>query len=158
MIFLFVNNYYVVTHARIQIVLSEGVQLSNFENVFFFFFRGERGSKQIHFERAKIDPPAKRHLNGVLLAGRKWPKTECWLGSLVIFQGIRTSITKTSYMFVIFRGRGSGSFPPLSTPLDPLMSQIRMLEQHPASVACLFEIQNILLHLLLIFQCFTPII
>ena len=30
---------------------------------------------------------------------------ECWLGSVVIFQGIRTSIAKTEpYIFVIYQG------------------------------------------------------
>ena len=34
-------------------------------------------------------------------------------GSFVIFQGIRTSIAKKSYMFVIFQGGGGGSGPPV---------------------------------------------
>ena len=41
---------------------------------------------------------------------------ECWLGSFVIFQGIRTSIAKKPYIFVIFRGFGPPVF-----PLDPPM-------------------------------------
>ena len=69
----------------------------------------------LHSKRAIIGPPAKRHLNGVSLACRRWPNIECWLGSLVIFQGIRTSITKKSYIFVIFRGGGGPD--PLSPPL-----------------------------------------
>ena len=40
---------------------------------------------------------------------------ECWLGSFVIFQGIRTSIAKKPYIFVIFQGGPD----PLSSPLDP---------------------------------------
>ena len=52
----------------------------------------------------------KRHWNGVSLAGRRWPNTEFWLNSFVIFQGIRTSIAKKPYIFVIFQGGGpSGS-------------------------------------------------
>ena len=47
-------------------------------------------------------PPAKRHLNGVSLAGQLWPNIECWFGSFVIFQGILTSIVKKPYIFVIF--------------------------------------------------------
>ena len=40
---------------------------------------------------------------------------ECWLGSFVIFQGIRTSIAKKPYIFVIFQGGGGGP-----DPLSPL--------------------------------------
>ena len=45
-----------------------------------------------------------RQWNGVSLACRWWPNTECWLGSFVIFQGIRTSIAKKPYIFVINQG------------------------------------------------------
>ena len=38
------------------------------------------------------------------------------IGSFVIFQGIRTSIAKKPYIFVIFQG---GSGPPVPPPLDP---------------------------------------
>ena len=48
---------------------------------------------------------------------RWWPNIECCLGSFVIFQGIRTSIAKEPYIFVI-------TCPPL--PLDPHM-QIHLL-------------------------------
>ena len=38
---------------------------------------------------------------------------ECWLGSLVLFQGIRTSIAMKPYRFVIFQGVwGPDSLPP----------------------------------------------
>ena len=47
--------------------------------------------------------PAKRHFNGVSLAGRCWPYIECWLRSFVIFQGILTSIAKT-IIFCDFSG------------------------------------------------------
>ena len=56
-------------------------------------------------------------LNGVSLAGRRWPNIECCFGSFVIFQGIRTIIAKKPYIFVIFHG---GTRHP-ATPLDPLM-------------------------------------
>ena len=69
----------------------------------------ERGSKY-HFKRAIIGQPAKHHLNGVLLAGWWWPNIEYWLPSFVVLQGIRTSIAKKPYIFVI---------PP--PPLDPHM-------------------------------------
>ena len=66
-----------------------------------------RGFKY-HYKLAIIGPLAKRHLNGVSLAGRSWPKIECWLGSYVLFQGMRASIAKKPYIFVIFQGRWSG--------------------------------------------------
>ena len=75
---------------------------SKFDNVFFSWW-GDRGSK-CHYKWATIDPPAKHHLNGVLLAGRWWTNIECWLGSFVIFQGILTSIAKKPYIFFIFQG------------------------------------------------------
>ena len=49
---------------------------------------------QYNFKQAIIGTPAKRHLNGFSLACWWWPKIECWLGSFVIFQVIRTSIAK----------------------------------------------------------------
>ena len=54
----------------------------------------------------------------------KWPDIECWLGSFVIFQGIRTTIAKKSYIFVIFKGVGGPDClsPP---PLDPLMNKVK---------------------------------
>ena len=87
-----------ILHAGIQKVLSEGVQI-------FFSWWGDRGSK-CHYKWAIICLPAKRHLNGVLLAGQLWPNIEFWLGRFVIFQGIQTSIAMKPYIFVIFRGGG----------------------------------------------------
>ena len=43
---------------------------------------------------------------------------ECWLGSFVIFQGIRASIAEKPYIFVIFQGWG---VPDPLPPLDPRM-------------------------------------
>ena len=43
----------------------------------------------------------------------------CWHGGFVIFLGIRTSITKKPYSFVIFLGGGGGPDP--CPPLDPRM-------------------------------------
>ena len=51
------------------------------------------------YKLATIGLPAKRHLNGVLMAGLWWPNIEYWLGSFVIFQGIWTRIAKKSYIF-----------------------------------------------------------
>ena len=67
------------------------------------------GSKY-HLFRAIIGSPAKRNLNGVSLACQWWPIIECCGGSFVIFQGIRISLAKKPYIFVIFQG---GSGPPV---------------------------------------------
>ena len=40
-------------------------------------------------------------VNGVSLAGRRWPNIECWLGSFVIFQRIWIRIVKKPYSYVI---------------------------------------------------------
>ena len=64
---------------------------------------------------AIIGPPAKRHLNGVSQAGWRWHNIESWIGCFVLLPGIRTSIAKKHYIFVIFHGRGSG--PPAPPPL-----------------------------------------
>ena len=47
---------------------------------------------------------------------------ECWLINFVIFQGIRASIAKKPFIFVIFSGGSRGDLDPLSHPLDPHMS------------------------------------
>ena len=80
--------------------------------------------------RAIIVSPAKRHLNGVSLAGRWRPINECWLGSFVIFQGIRTSIAKKPYIFVIFQG----GLDPYS-PLDPRMGYFIHICQEIIAIA-----------------------
>ena len=83
---------------------------SNFDNVFcccFFSWWWEGGSKY-HYKRAIIGPPAKRHLNGVSLAGPWFPNIECWFCSFVIFSGSGPVL-----LFVIFQ-RGSG--PPAPPP------------------------------------------
>ena len=81
------------------------------------FWGGWWGKEEFryHYKWAIIGPPAKRHLNGVLLAGWWWLNIECRLGSFVIFQGIWTSIAKIPYIFVIFQGGGGGDrgSPPL---------------------------------------------
>ena len=95
-----------------------GPNLIDFFLKFSFSWWGNIGSKY-HYKWAIFCPPAKRHLNGVLLAGRWWPNIECWLGSFVVFQGIRTSIAKKPYIFVIFQG--AGGLDHLSHPLGPPM-------------------------------------
>ena len=59
-----------------------------------------------------------RHLNGVSLAGRRWPNIERWLGSFAIFQGIRTSIAKKAYICDFSGGFGPLAPPPLDPPLE----------------------------------------
>ena len=88
-----------------------------------FFYLVDEGRKDLNttLNVQSLDPPAKRHLNGVLLACRWWPNIEFWLGSLVIFQENWTSIAKKPYFFVIFQG---GSGPPVPPPpLDPHMRE-----------------------------------
>ena len=64
------------------------------------------------YKRAIIGSSAKCHLNGVSLACQWWPNIECWLGSFVVLQGIRTSIGKKPYIFVIFQGGVRTPCPP----------------------------------------------
>ena len=66
-------------------------------------------------DKASEDPNTS--INGVLMAGRWWPNIECWLGSFVVLQRFRTSITKKHYIVVIFSGGGGGRG---SNPLSPL--------------------------------------
>ena len=96
------------------------------------------GSRKI-FQRV-----SKFFLNGVSPAGPWWPNIECWLGSFVIFQGIRTSIAKKPYIFVIFQGGGGQDG--LSHPLDPPMKLVIIVEK---TMNCLGEgyhgVTNVLL-------------
>ena len=89
---------------------------SNLDNVFLVWWGGELS--KYHYKRAVFGPPAKRHLNGVLLACRLWPKIESWLGSHD-FKGIGTSIAKKPLYFCDFRGEVRTAC--LPSPLDPHM-------------------------------------
>ena len=73
------------THARIQNVLSEGVQLCNSDNVFFFsfFFRGER--IQISLKSGHHRPASETPFN-----------VECWLGSFENCRGSGPVLLKCS--------------------------------------------------------------
>ena len=78
----------------------------------FFFFLVDEGKEHLNTTEsgAIFGPPVKR---------TPFYNIECWLGSFVIFHGIRTSINKETYSFVIFQaGPNHWSSP----PLDPLMS------------------------------------
>ena len=103
------------SHARIQKVLSEGVQLWQ---VFFLVWWGEEGSKY-HSKRTIISPPAKRHLNGVSLACRWWLYIECGLGSVLFLRGSGLVLLRNPIFLWFFRG----DLDPRSPPLDPHMSQ-----------------------------------
>ena len=59
---------------------------------------------------------SKARYHGVSLAGRWWPNIECWLGSFVIFQGLRTSIAMEPYILMI----PPPPPPPLDRPWVPL--------------------------------------
>ena len=85
----------------------------------FFSLIWEELSKY-HYKRAIFGPPAKRHLNGVLLACRLWPKIESCLDSFTILRGSEPVLLKNLYIFY-FRGGGSG--PPVP-PLDPHMFDV----------------------------------
>ena len=95
---------------------------SNSDNVFFVFvfcffmkgeLRGEGGSKY-RYKRAINGPPAKRHWNGVSLAGRCWPNIECCLG----FSGDPDQYYKDTLYFL---GGGGGARTPCPPPLNPHM-------------------------------------
>ena len=97
-------------HARIQKVLSEGVQL------FFFFFRGarlQRPSKAGNYRPASETPLKWRFAGGPIMVHR-WMLT--W--QLCDIQGIWTSITRKPYKFVIFQW-GSG---PLVSPSESALA------------------------------------
>ena len=77
----------------------------NSDNVFFFFFKGER--IQISLKAGHHRPASETPFNGVSLACRWWPNVECWLGCSENFRG---------FDLVLIRGPD-----PLVPPLDPRM-------------------------------------
>ena len=71
---------------------------SYFDNVFVLFDEGRE------YKRALNDPPAKRHLNRVSLAGRRWPNIRYWLGSFVmIFRGSGPVLQRNPIVLGFFR-------------------------------------------------------
>ena len=66
-------------------------------------------------------PSLARQQNSISLVGRWWPNIECWLGSFVVLQGIRTSVAKKPYIFCDFSGGGGGVQTPPPPPLDSHM-------------------------------------
>ena len=83
-------------HAQIQKVLSDGTTISN-----------------------HLQLTSKRHLNA-----NNGPKFNAGLVAFVIFQGIRTSIAKKPYIYVILGGRNP--FPPLSGSAHAISYRVRM--------------------------------
>ena len=70
---------------------------------------------EYHHKQAIICLPAKFHLNGVSVW--RFVVNECWLGSFVGFQGIRTHIDKKTQYFSGFFfqwGKGVGDLGPPS--------------------------------------------
>ena len=99
-------------HARIQKVFSEVFQLW----LRFFIWWGQRGSKY-HCKRAIIGPPAKRHLNGVSLAGRWWPKLNAGMVALWFYRGSGPVLQRNPIFLCFFRGYGSPApYPPPPPP------------------------------------------
>ena len=121
-------------HARIQKVLSEGVQPWR---CFFFFYlnlEGREDPSTTHCKRAFIGPPAKR--NGVSQEDRWWANIECKLGSCD-FQGIRTCrlLLENPIFLLFFRGGSGPPVPPLETPMDILSIKINRPKPE-AQTAC----------------------
>ena len=80
--------------------------------LFLLFMGGERIKiplKGGHYWPAS-KTPLKWDFAGKLIMAQQ--SSQCWLGSFVIFQGIRTSTVKEPYSFVIFQV-GVGSGPPV---------------------------------------------
>ena len=134
-------------HARIQKVLSEGVQLWQ------VFLGGEGGSK-CPYKQAIIGPPARRILNGVLLADRWWPNIECWLGSFGIFIGSGPILLENPVFFVIFRRGGGGG---VRTPC-PHSGSAHALHLH-VSINALLESLSVRLSISIkmLFECLSTV-
>ena len=81
-------------HTRIQKVWQRGVQIWRF----FLVDEGREVSNKYHHQPAS-KTSFKWRFSGVLIMVQNW-----MLGSFVILQGIRTSIAKKPYIFVIFQG------------------------------------------------------
>ena len=54
-----------------------------YENIIVDYNYIKTNIKTKHKKRARVGPPAKYHLNGVLLAERYWSDIVCWLGLYV---------------------------------------------------------------------------
>ena len=99
---------------------------SNSEKCFCYCFfqlirRGERIQITLKagHHRPNRETPFKWHFADGFLR----PNIVCWLGSFVIFQGIRNSISKQPFSFVVLKGCLDPRFPPPPPPLDPHMTR-----------------------------------
>ena len=94
---------------------------SNADNVFFSLIGGE--ISKYHYYRAFFGPPVKRHLNGVSLACRLWPKIESWFGSFTILRESGPVLLKKTIILWFSRGgpdplSPSGSVHALHSPVS----------------------------------------
>ena len=71
-------------HARMRKFCQRGSNSDVF--VLFLFYEGNEDTNSTK--------------SGLPLTGKWWPNIECWLGSFMILQEIRTSIAKNPYIFV----------------------------------------------------------
>ena len=112
-----------------------------------FFRRWE--DPNTHLKRAIIVPPAKRHLNGVSLAGRWWQTLNASFVALWFSRGSGPILLINPICCDFSGGGGGGPDPPVSPSLDPYMRQICMrawghslpLNCLPVNVVC-----SLLLH------------
>ena len=84
----------------------------NSDNVFFFFFKGER--IQISLKAGHHRPASETPLNGVSLACRWWPNVECWLGNFENFRGSGPVLLLLRNSIFLWFFRGGGGPDPLS--------------------------------------------
>ena len=98
-----------------------------FLSFFFFFLEGRDDPNKYHYKRALIGLPAKRHLNGVSLACRLWPKIECWYGSLWFFNGSGPVLLRNPIFLWFYRAVGPDPLhhPPLNPPIFGGLGQWR---------------------------------
>ena len=78
-------------------------------------------------------PSSSLQRNVVSLAFQWWPNVECWLGSFVTFQGIRTKIAKKLYILWFFKGGGGVSYkyqPQVSPNFNPLLHRLFFRSWH----------------------------
>ena len=109
-----------------QKILLEGVQLWQCFNVVVFLNIFYEGWEE-WITPVIIGSPAKHHLNGVLLVYWWWPNIECWLGSFMIYQGIKSApeLQKTLYFCDFSRG--------VQTPCPPSRSAYELHDALPSS-------------------------
>ena len=117
---------------------------SNFDNVLklLFFLNIFYEGWEDRITQVIIGSPAKHHLNGVLLVYWWWPNIGCWLGSFMIYQGIRSApeLQKKNYFFVIYQG----GFGPPVPPLDPHMSSMMRYHLQDFSMSEHLQVINLL--------------